>query len=106
MRLFKLVATLVILGLIALFVYDNMPTWTQALAFRYKLPLMDEWTSKPGIAVYLVMLLSALFGFFVGIAVIIKPYFRTRRALALERQEKKAAAATAVEVKEEQAEAS
>jgi uncharacterized integral membrane protein len=106
MRLFKLVVTLVILGLIALFVVQNMPTWTYPLEFKYKLPLFGEWNWKPGIELYLIMMLSALAGFFVGIGVIMKPYMRARRTLAQERQEKKIAAAAPVEVKEEQAKAS
>jgi predicted small integral membrane protein len=102
MRLFKLVVTLVILGLLSLFVYYNMTTWTSTLEFKYKLPLFDEWVWRP--ALYLIMLLSALFGFFLGIAVIMKPYLKARRALAAERQEKKAAAPAVME--EEQAKAS
>ena len=37
MRLFKLIVTLVILSLVALFIYQNMPTWTQTVGFKLNL---------------------------------------------------------------------
>ena len=37
MRLFKLIVTLVILCLIAIFIYQNMQTWTQSVSFKLNL---------------------------------------------------------------------
>ncbi len=96
MRLFKLITTLIILGLIAAFVVQNMTTWTQVVGFRYNLVVLDEW--KPGLELYLIMLLSTLFGLFLGIAIMLKPYSKARRALVAQRNENKSVAP--VEVKE------
>ena len=89
MRLFKLLVTLVILCLIAIFIYQNMLTWTQAVGF--KLNLYFYQTNPESRSSITVILLSALGGFIVGIALMLKPYFKTRRLLKRERQEKKQA---------------
>ena len=88
MRLFKLLVTLVILCLIAIFISQNMLTWTQAVGFKLNLFF---YQTNPGLEIYQVILLSALGGFIVGIALLLKPYFKTRRLLKRERQEKKQA---------------
>jgi uncharacterized integral membrane protein len=88
MRLFKLLVTLVILSVIAIFISQNMQTWTQSVSFKLNLYF---YQTNPGLELYAVILLSALAGFIVGIALMIKPYFKTRRLLKRERQEKKQA---------------
>ncbi len=92
MRLFKLILTLVVLGLIALFVYQNMPTWLKPIDFKLNLYFFQtDQASPPVLQLYLVMLLSALGGFVFGLLAMFKPYRKTRRTLARERQEKKMA---------------
>ncbi|MFZ2447915.1 MAG: hypothetical protein WAW37_16280 [Syntrophobacteraceae bacterium] len=102
MRLVKLIVTLVILGLIALFVWQNMGTWTGPISFRFELPLLGG--SKWNFQLYFIMLLSALLGFVVGAGMLMKPWLKARRGLAIERKEKKEIAA--LPVKESQAQAS
>ena len=65
-----------------------MLTWTQAVGFKLNLFF---YQTNPGLEIYQVILLSALGGFIVGIALMLKPYFKTRRLLKRERQEKKQA---------------
>lgn len=88
MRSFKLLVTLFILCLIAIFIYQNMQTWTQPVSFKLNLYV---YQTNPSFELYSVILLSALCGFIVGIALLLKPYFKTRRLLKRERQEKKQA---------------
>ena len=88
MRSFKLLVTLLILCLIAIFIYQNMQTWTQPVSFKLNLYV---YQTNFGFELYSVILLSALCGFIVGIALMLKPYFKTRRLLKRERQEKKQA---------------
>ncbi|MGA2026113.1 MAG: LapA family protein, partial [Syntrophobacteraceae bacterium] len=88
MRSFKLLVTLVILCLIGIFIYQNMQTWTQPVSFKLNLYV---YQANPSFELYPVILLSALVGFIVGIALMLKPYFKTRRLLKRERQEKKQA---------------
>lgn len=102
MRLFKLITTVVILGLIVLFIYQNTATWFGSTNYKLNLYLTETAFS---LQLYVVILLSAFGGFMVGLLALAKPYFRTRRTLASERKEKKEA--TAVHsVKETPAEAS
>ena len=90
MRLFKLLVTLLILGLIGIFIYQNMQSWTQPVSFKLNL-YFYQTVSPPSLELYAVILLSALGGFIIGIALLLKPYFKTRRLLKRERQEKKQA---------------
>jgi uncharacterized integral membrane protein len=90
MRLFKLLVTLVILCLIAIFVYENMKTWTQLVSFKFNY-YFNENRDTASLKLYAVILISASVGFVIGLALMLKPYFRTRRMLKLERQEKKQA---------------
>lgn len=92
MRLFKLLVTLVILLLIALFIYQNMQTWRQLISFKLNLYFFETSPVKPpSIELYSVILLSALGGLIVGMGLMLRPYFRTRRLLKRERQENKQA---------------
>ncbi|MGA2400110.1 MAG: LapA family protein [Syntrophobacteraceae bacterium] len=88
MRLFKLIVTLVILCLIAVFIYQNMQTWTQPVGFKINLYVFQ---ADPQLELYPVILLAALGGFIAGLALMLKPYFKVRRLLKRERQEKKQA---------------
>ncbi len=102
MRLFKLIFALIIIGLIALFVWQNTATWKMAIPFQFEVPLLGH--SAPNVELYLVMLFSAFIGFLFGAAIIIKPYLKARRNLARERREKKESAS--LPMRESQAEAS
>lgn len=92
MKLFKLIVTLLILCLIGIFIYQNMETWIQPVSFKLNLYFYQTNPDKPpGLELYPVILLSALGGFVVGLALLLKPYFKTRRLLKRERQEKQKA---------------
>jgi uncharacterized integral membrane protein len=89
MRLFKMLVTLLILGLIAIFIYQNMQIWTLPVGFKLNLYFYQTNPVRPlSLELYAVLLLSALGGFLVGTALLLKPYFKTRRLLKRERQEK------------------
>jgi uncharacterized integral membrane protein len=90
MRVFKLLVSLIILCLVGLFIYQNMETWKQLIQFRLNLYFYNPSTS-PGVELYMIIVLSALAGFIVGLAAMMKPFFKTRRLLKRERQEKKQA---------------
>jgi uncharacterized integral membrane protein len=86
MRLFKLLVTLVVLCFIGIFIYENMQTWTQPVSFTLNLYF---YQTNPSLQLYPVILISALAGFIIGLALLLKPHFKTRRMLKLERKEKK-----------------
>jgi uncharacterized integral membrane protein len=88
MRLFKLLVTLVILALIGLFVYQNMETWNQLVNFKLNL-YFNAHHDTASIELYMVILLSALIGLIIGLSLLLKPHFKTRRNLKRERHEKK-----------------
>jgi hypothetical protein len=92
MRIFKLVTTLLVLGLIGAFIYQNTPTFQTPIPFRYNLLIQEEmqWTHH----LYTLLLVSAFGGVVFGILIMMKPYFNVRRLLAQERQEKQAMAPT------------
>ena len=89
MRLFKVIVTLVILGLAALFIYQNIPTWTHPVAFKLNLGFFQTDPAGTQLELYLVILLAGLCGLIVGLALMLKPYFKVRRLLKRERLEKK-----------------
>jgi uncharacterized integral membrane protein len=86
MRWVKLIAVLVILGLIALFAWQNIPTFNAVQSFQLNLyfgqPLV--WTHS----VIVLMAISAGIGLVLGLLVMLKPFVSTRRKLAQERQER------------------
>lgn len=87
MRLLKPVIGLVILVLIALFVWQNAQTWAGAVNFKLDLYFSQAaWSLQ----VYVLIFLSALIGFIVGILALLKPYLTLRRQASRERKEKKA----------------
>jgi hypothetical protein len=86
MRWIKLIVVLVILGLIALFAWQNIPTFNAVHSFQLNLYFSHPivWTHS----VVALMAISAAIGLLVGIMVMLKPFLNTRRKLAQERQEK------------------
>jgi hypothetical protein len=95
MRIFKLVTTLLVLGLITLFFYQNTPAFQSLIQFQYDLKIKEQmmWSHH----LYTLLLVSGAAGFVLGILVMMKPYFNVRRLLAKERQEKLTLASTQVE---------
>ncbi|HOI95521.1 MAG TPA: lipopolysaccharide assembly protein LapA domain-containing protein [Syntrophobacter fumaroxidans] len=91
MRWFKLVFTVIILGLIALFVYQNLPVFAQNVSFKYDLRYLGnvEWKNS----LCSLIAISAGFGFLVGILLMTKPLMGARRRAKEARQA--AAASTA-----------
>jgi uncharacterized integral membrane protein len=105
MRLVKLIVTLVIVGFIALFIGQNLKAWTGPVSFN-----LDFWVlgkTEWNLELWVIILIAALIGFLLGAILLLKPYFKVRRALARERQDKKAAAqAEILPAKDDQAQAS
>ncbi len=87
MRWFKLGIVVIILALVALFIYQNMPTFEQDLPFNYNLHVTDkvEWTHSVSALIFM----SAGLGFIIGILVMLKPYMSARRLLSQERKSNK-----------------
>lgn len=85
MRWIKLIFVLVILGLIALFAWQNIPTFNAVHSFQLNLYFSQPivWTHS----VVALMAISAAIGLVIGILVMLKPFLNTRRKLARERQE-------------------
>ena len=85
MRLFKLIITLIVLSFLGIFVYQNLGVWEQSVNLKYNLYLV-----KPDhdVRIYLLVLISLLVGFFMGLTVMMKFHFQTRRKLKRERFEK------------------
>ncbi|MGC9195002.1 MAG: LapA family protein [Syntrophobacteraceae bacterium] len=92
MRLFKLIITLIILSLVAVFAYENREIWLQTESMKYNLYLLNKTFS---VKLYLIVGISLLVGFFVGLSALLKLHFKTRRQLKLERKEKKLAQSAA-----------
>jgi uncharacterized integral membrane protein len=86
MRWIKLIVVLVILGLIALFAWQNIPTFNAVHSFQLNLyfghPIV--WSHS----VVSLIAISATIGLLVGILLMFKPFMSTRRKLAQDRQEK------------------
>ena len=86
MRFIKPIVILVILGLIAAFIWQNLSTLTApqqfALSFGFGQPLK---TAPPAACLYAT---AAIVGFVVGIVVMLKPLRNARKKLAEERQDK------------------
>jgi len=86
MRLFKLIIFLLVVGIIALFAYQNMATFSVShnfvLDLKVRAPI--EWSLK----VYEILLISIGIGFFIGIVLLLKPWLGTRKTLSKVRKEK------------------
>lgn len=105
MKLVKLIFSLAIIGLIGLFVGQNIKAWTGPVSFNLDLWILGktEWSLE----LYTIILISAILGLLIGVLLMFKPYFRTRKLLARERKEKKEAAqGEVIQVNENQAQAS
>lgn len=85
MRLFKLITGGLVLFVIGLFLWQNVPTFTAPLEFQLDLYIKEhlKWTLQ----VYTLLLIVGFLGFVFGLLVMLRPYFNVRRLLAQERQQ-------------------
>lgn len=85
MKILKLVTGGLVVFIIGLFIWQNIPTFTTELPFRFNLYIKEHlaWTFK----VYTLLVAIGLLGFILGIVVMLRPYFNVRRSLVKERQE-------------------
>lgn len=92
MRIFKLILTLLILGLAALFAWENLSTFQQVIPFQLNLYFREvqKWEHH----IYTVLGIAFGLGFFLGALLVLRPYFRLRRRLVQERVEKEQLRAT------------
>lgn len=86
MKLFRLFTTLLLLAVIVLFVRQNMATFQRDLDFSLYLFIREDvrWSLK----VSTVIFLSGFLGLVVGLALMFRPFYQTRKALQGERSEK------------------
>ncbi|MCK8603219.1 hypothetical protein [Desulfoferrobacter suflitae] len=86
MKLFKLITGGLVMLVIGLFFWQNVPTFTTPLPFQLNLYIKEhlQWSLQ----VYVLLVLAGFLGFAVGIVLMLRPYFNVRRMLAHERQEK------------------
>lgn len=86
MRLFRLFTTLLLLAVIVLFVRQNMATFQRDLDFSLYLFIREDvrWSLK----VSTVIFLSGALGLLVGLALMFRPFYHTRKSLQAERSEK------------------
>ncbi|MGV8075624.1 MAG: hypothetical protein AB2L11_13845 [Syntrophobacteraceae bacterium] len=86
MRTFKLIIFGLIIAFIALFIYQNSQTFTSLQSFTLNLYAIQpmEWQ----LYLYTLLIFAAVIGCMLGILLMLKPYFKVRRLLAKERQEK------------------
>ena len=87
MRMFKLIVSLLILGVIALFFYQNWnESFTSFVSFKLNLGFTHyDWKFE----LYIALLVAAAVGFFLGVVLMFKPYRKSRKLLAKERQDRK-----------------
>ena len=88
MRFIKPIIILIILGLIALFIWQNIPTFNALQVFQLTLPFSQpmKWTFSLATLVGI----SGAVGLLLGIIIMFKPYRGLRKKLVEERQEKPA----------------
>lgn len=78
MKLFRLVTTLLLLGLIGLFVQQNLTTFQTVLPFSLNLYIREqvEWTHQ----LATLLGISGFLGFLIGVGLMLGPYRKLRRA--------------------------
>jgi hypothetical protein len=83
MKLFKLITSALVAGLVLLFIKQNLA------AFKTRIPfVLDLFIREPvnwGHSVYGLLIMSGLAGFAVGSLVLLRPYMHMRRLLAEKR---------------------
>ena len=86
MRAFKLLMTGLVLGVIGLFFWQNVPVFKTTLPFTLDLYIREQaaWSHQ----LYTLLLIAGALGLLMGITLMLKPYFKVRRLLAQERQDR------------------
>ncbi len=86
MKLFRLFTTLLLLAVIVLFVRQNTATFQRELDFSLYLFIREDvrWSLK----VSTVIFISGFVGLVVGLGLMFRPFYQTRKALQAERSEK------------------
>jgi hypothetical protein len=86
MRFIKPIIILIILGLIAAFAWQNLPTFNAEQPFQLSLYFGQpiKWTHS----VLSLVGIAAILGFVVGVLVMLKPFLNLRKKVAQERQDK------------------
>lgn len=80
MKLFKLLTSALVAGLIFLFIKQNITAFTTRIPFGLDLFIREpvSWSHE----VYGLMIMAGLVGFVVGFAALLRPYLNMRRDLA------------------------
>ena len=101
MKLFRLFTTLLLLGVIFLFIRQNMATFQRDLDFSLYLFIREDvrWTLK----VYTIIFISGFVGLLAGLSLMFRPFFQMRRALFEERGKKERLLAERAKAAEEAA---
>lgn len=86
MKYFKLITSALVLGLIGLFIYQNLESLLAPVHFSLNLYIQESAQWSPSL--YVVIIAFTLVGFLTGLFVMLRPFFNTRRQLAQERQER------------------
>jgi hypothetical protein len=84
MKLFKLITTALVAGIILLFIKQNIAAFTTRIPF-----VLDLFIREPvnwGHSVYGLIIMSGFVGFIVGFLVLLRPYMNMRRQLAEKRE--------------------
>lgn len=89
MKLFKLIMSCLILGFIALFIWQNMAAFKTVIPFSLNIYIHEQM--RWGHYLYTLLFCAAFVGFLAGFVVMLKPYFNARRLVAQQRQEKQQA---------------
>ena len=91
MRFVKPIVILIILGLVAAFILQNLPTLSAEQPFEFSLYFGQPW--KWTHPVYTLLALAAIVGFVLGVLVMLKPFRSVRKKLAQERLDRQEARA-------------
>lgn len=99
MKLFRLFTTLLLLAVIVLFVRQNAATFQRELDFSLYLFIREDvrWSLK----VSTVIFISGFVGLVVGLGLMFRPFYQTRKALQAERSEKERLLGERAKVSEE-----
>jgi hypothetical protein len=87
MKIFKLITSALVAGIIFVFIKQNIPAFTTRVSFTLDLFIREpvNWEHS----VYGLIIISVFVGFVAGSLILLRPYMQTRRMLAEKREEKK-----------------
>ena len=85
MKWVKWITISLILAIVALFIYQNLPVFDSSATFKLDLHFREfQWSHQ----LYTVIGIGALLGFILGLLLMLKPHLKVRRRLSEERQAK------------------